>query len=197
MANKYYAVKHGRETGIFLTWADCQKQVIGFKNAQFKSFLKKETAELYISGDEKTGTEPRDGAAIAYVDGSYNVKNGEFSYGAVIFYGGETMEMNRAFCDSELSAMRNVAGEIKGAEAAMAYCVENNIEKLDLYYDYRGIECWCTGEWKTNKKGTTDYKKYYDSIKEKLNVKFVKVKGHSGDKYNDRADELAKQALGI
>ncbi len=26
---------------------------------------------------------------------------------------------------------------------------------------------------------------------------FVKVKGHSGDKYNDLADRLAKDALGI
>ena len=42
-----------------------------------------------------------------------------------------------------------------------------------------------------------NYKKYYDSIKNILDVKFVKVKGHSGDKYNDRADALAKAALGI
>ena len=28
-------------------------------------------------------------------------------------------------------------------------------------------------------------------------VTFVKVKGHSGDKYNDLADKLAKEALGI
>ena len=28
-------------------------------------------------------------------------------------------------------------------------------------------------------------------------VHFVKVKGHSNDKYNDMADQLAKKALGI
>jgi len=27
----------------------------------------------------------------------------------------------------------------------------------------------------------------------KLNVRFIKVKGHSGDRYNERADELAKK----
>lgn len=31
----------------------------------------------------------------------------------------------------------------------------------------------------------------------KVCIKFVKVKGHSGDKYNDLADRLAKNALGI
>ena len=197
MANKYYAVRCGRETGIFTTWEDCQKQVIGYKNAKFKSFLKKEDALLYLSDSQDLGDVSRDDAAVAYVDGSFNVKTGEFSFGAVIFANGTETEMSRAFSDAELSSMRNVAGEIKGAEAAMAFCVENGINKLDLYYDYQGIECWCTGEWKTIKAGTANYKKYYDSIKNILDVKFVKVKGHSGDKYNDRADALAKAALGI
>ena len=31
----------------------------------------------------------------------------------------------------------------------------------------------------------------------KLDISFVKVRGHSGDKYNDMADELAKKAAGI
>ena len=51
--------------------------------------------------------------------------------------------------------------------------------------------------WKTNKSGTIAYKEYFDSIKDSVNVRFHKVKGHSGDKYNDMADELAKEALGI
>ena len=33
--------------------------------------------------------------------------------------------------------------------------------------------------------------------KEKIDVKFVKVKSHSNDHYNDIADKLAKEALGI
>ncbi len=31
----------------------------------------------------------------------------------------------------------------------------------------------------------------------KVKVHFVKMKGHSNDKYNDMADQLAKKALGI
>ena len=79
----------------------------------------------------------------------------------------------------------------------MRYCIENGIKKLDLYHDYEGIAKWCTGEWKATKPVTKRYKEFYDSIKNKLDVRFIKVKGHSGDKYNDRADALAKSALGI
>ena len=60
-----------------------------------------------------------------------------------------------------------------------------------------GIAKWCTGEWKTNKDGTIAYKKFYDKIRKKVDITFEKVKGHSGDKYNDLADKLAKKACGI
>ena len=88
--------------------------------------------------------------------------------------------------------MRNVAGEIKGAEAAMRYAVENGFQKLYIYHDYEGIAKWCQGAWKTNKEGTRAYKAYYDSVKDKLEIVFGKVAAHTGDKYNEMADKLAE-----
>ncbi|MDU2709992.1 MAG: RNase H family protein, partial [Finegoldia magna] len=44
---------------------------------------------------------------------------------------------------------------------------------------------------------TKSYKKFIDEIKPQIDINFVKVKGHSNDTYNDMADELAKEALGI
>lgn len=38
MAQKYYVVWKGRETGIFTTWAQCKAQVDKFAGAQYKSF---------------------------------------------------------------------------------------------------------------------------------------------------------------
>lgn len=196
-SKKYYAVREGRETGIFTAWKDCQKQVIGYKGAQFKGFMTIEEAQEYLNNSALiSGDNNRNAAVIAYVDGSYNAKTKAFSYGAVIFDNGEEIKMSEMFEDEELASMRNVAGEINGSMAAMRYCIENNKPTLDLYYDYEGIAKWCLGEWKTNKKGTIDYKSYYDSIKDKLDVRFIKVKGHSGDKYNDMADRLAKDAVG-
>lgn len=196
MAKKYYAVKKGYNTGIFTTWAECKKNVDGFSGAVYKSFVKKEDAQAYIKGCDNTArTEAAD--AVAYVDGSYNVYDKRFSYGAVIFTQGEEITLSQAFEDAELASMRNVAGEIKGAEAAMRYCVEHGIKSLDIYHDYEGIAKWCLGEWKANKSGTQAYVTYYKSIENILSVKFIKVKGHSGDKYNDMADMLAKSALGI
>ena len=204
MATKYYAVRVGRNTGVFLTWAECQKQVTGFPGAVFKSFTTIEEAENFVKGIvpqiEKSGeqilkVEP--GALVAYVDGSYNVENNQFSYGMVLLDGEQELKFQQFFIDEELASMRNVAGEVKGAEAAMRYAVEQGFHKLYIYHDYEGIAKWCQGAWKTNKEGTKAYKAYFDSIRDKLQVVFVKVAAHTGDKYNEMADKLAKEALGI
>ena len=198
MAKKFYAVKKGKVVGIFESWTECKDSIDGYGGAEFKGFMTREEAESYLDGTELSEkTSARDGAVVAYVDGSYKVDTKEFSYGAVIFVNGEQIEMSHAYDDPEYAQMRNVAGEIVGAGQVMRYCIKNGIEKLDLYHDYEGIAKWCTGEWKTTKSVTARYREFYDSIKDRLDVRFVKVKGHSGDKYNDRADELAKSALGI
>ncbi len=137
------------------------------------------------------------GRVTAYVDGSYNVATGEYSYGMVGFFKDEEVRFSEKFNDPELALMRNVAGELEGAMKAMSYALSVGAEALDIYYDYEGIEKWCTGAWKTNKEGTKNYKAYYLSIKDRIEISFHKVRGHSGDKYNDEADRLAKDALGI
>lgn len=193
MANKkkYYAVKEGRRIGIFDTWEECKEQIDRYSNAVYKSFATIEEAKAFILG--KAEEPPCEN--YAYVDGSYMHPKREFSFGAVIFADGKREEYYKKFSDPSLAEMRNVAGEIKGAEFVMRYCVEKGIGEIDLFYDYAGIEKWCTGEWKANKVGTKEYRDYYLSIKDKLKVNFRKVKGHSGVEFNELADKLAKQAL--
>jgi len=191
---KYYAVRNGRNPGIYESWEECKAQVDGFPGAEHKSFTKKDEAICYLSKEQGpavvTGT-------VAYVDGSYNIETCEFSFGAVLFAEDGMHTFSKKFNDPELASMRNVAGEIKGSEFVMRYCLEKGIKEVAIYYDYEGIAAWAQGRWKTNKHGTICYKEFYDAIKDRLKVTFIKVKGHSGDTYNDMADRLAKDALGI
>lgn len=204
MAEKYYAVRTGRKTGVFMTWAECQKQVTGFSGAEFKSFSTMEEAQAFagVSAEGIPDTlsraeKPASDQVIAYVDGSYRSDTGEFSYGMVILKDGEEHTFCEKMTDKELALMHNVAGEIKGSEAAMQYAVDHNIPEITIYHDYEGIAKWCTGAWKATKPGTIAYQAFYRESVKKVKVHFVKVKGHSNDKYNDMADQLAKKALGI
>ena len=135
----------------------------------------------------------------AYVDGSYNATKNIYGSGIVIIFpDGTIIKKSLSGNNSELAAMRNVAGEILGAQYVMEYCVDNNIKELELYYDYTGIEYWCTGEWKANKKETQYYKDFYNYVVTgTVDVKFTKIKAHSGNTFNDIADELAKIAAEI
>lgn len=212
MKKKYYAVREGKTPGIYLTWDECRAQVDGFSGAVYKSFSTMAEAEAFAGvsaeTEENNSTKVEDnlavktgcrqleeGTAIAYVDGSYNVDTGEYSCGVVFMAGTEEIHIAEKGTSEELATMRNVAGEIMGAELAMRKAVELGIKKLDIYHDYQGIASWCMGEWKTNKEGTRAYKEYYDSIKNQVEIRFIKVKGHSGDKYNEIADELAKSVI--
>ena len=199
-------MKKGKTPGIYLTWNDCKAQTDGYSGAIYKSFQSVEEAENFVRGtaaavggngaeNGKETVQPDEDTAVAYVDGSYNVATGEYSCGVVFLYEGKQQPMAQKGEDEELAQMRNVAGEILGSQLAMELAVKRGIRKIKIYHDYQGIASWCLGEWKTNKEGTKAYKKYYDSVQDKLQVTFVKVKGHSGDHYNDMADELAKSVI--
>jgi ribonuclease HI len=204
MAKKnFYAVKIGRTPGIYRTWAECEEQVKSFPGAVFKGFGLEREAKAFLHGNAVisaavTSTalvSPKDHQVTAYVDGSYEEELQHYSHGMVIFHNGEEKHFSASGDNAELLAMRNVAGEILGAQAAMQYCIDNGVETLKLCYDYQGIEKWCKGEWRANKPGTQAYKAFYDSVKDRLAVTFVKIAAHTGDKYNELADTLAKQAL--
>ena len=204
MAKKYYAVKAGRQTGLFTSWDDCKAQVQGFSGAIYKSFPSLVEAQQYLWGEPSAAVQSAAVAQtaeqdmVAYVDGSFHLAKKMFAYGAVIFYQGEEYHFKGSDNDAELVEMRNVAGEIQGAERAMAFALEQGAVVLHIYHDYEGIARWCTGEWQAKKPGTQRYRQYYQQACQKgLIVHFHKVKGHSGDTYNELADQLAKSALGI
>ena len=185
---KFYAVRQGRKTGMFLTWDECKKQVMGYPGAIYKSFGTEAEAKEYLgisgcdkcgqgageneSGVEKTVTtgsvqmeKTNSDAVEIYVDGSYHVGTKEFSYGMVVLIDGKEEKFSQKMTDPELAQMRNVAGEIKGSEAAMQYALDHRIPSIIIYHDYQGIASWCNGDWKANKPGTIAYrqKKRYTS----------------------------------
>ena len=201
MAKKYYAVRVGRDgPGIYTTWDECRRQVHGVARAVYKSFPTQEEAEAFLQGWERGGEPeaPSDWqGAVAYVDGSFDQATGDFACGAVLFWQGEQIEFSQRFTDPEMARMHNVAGEIMGAQTVLQYCLEQGIPGVEIHHDYEGLGRWADGSWKATKAGTQRYAAFCREAAEKMRVRFVKVKGHSGDTYNDRADALARQALGL
>ncbi|EEI82066.1 viroplasmin family protein [Anaerococcus tetradius] len=189
---KYYAVKRGRNPGIYTSWDSCLKEVKGFSNASYKSFKKKEDAIAFME-DRQEEIKVDEHTIIAYVDGSYNLK--EKIYGAGVVYitkDGEN-ELYETYRD-DFYKHRNVAGEVKASELAIRRALGEKREKIVIFHDYQGISSWANDEWKANNELTISYKNFVREARKSLKISFVKVKGHSNDKYNDWADKLAKKA---
>lgn len=198
---KIYAVRSGKSPGIYHSWEECQTQVKGYSGAEYKSFSCEEDAIAYLNGtyvENKPSSAEIDVCTdfVAYVDGSYCNDTGMFSCGAVIVRSDKVIyEISEAFCIQDMVSMRNVAGEIMGMVRAVQYLISHGVKDVTVVHDYEGISKWCTGEWQTKKSGTKSFKKFYDEASKKINIQFIKVKGHSGIQYNERADRLAKLAL--
>lgn len=208
MAEKYYAVRVGKIPGIYNTWAECKAVVHGYPGAKYKGFKTISEAEDFMKVTAGTVTGTDDGAdgtcdgaendrTYAFVDGSYNAVTGVYGYGGFLVHKGSRHIVQGSGNDAEMAAMRNVAGEVLGSMAAVRMAVDMGIEELDIYYDYMGIEMWAVGAWKRNKTGTISYYDYMQSVKGKIKLNFIKVKGHSGVDGNEEADRLAKAAVGI
>lgn len=136
----------------------------------------------------------------AYVDGSFDSVSFRYSCGVVILEAGEDgdriiAEFNEAFDDPEAAKHRNVAGEVMGSTRAIEYCLAHDIDSIEIYHDYEGIGAWADRRWKANNPLTQGYRDFVAEARKSMDISFIKVRGHSGDKYNDMADELAGKAL--
>lgn len=203
VAKKVYAVRKGRTTGIFMSWDDCKAQVDGFAGAEYKSFADPADAMAYLGlagGDSAKSGEKFPEGVRAYVDGSYDSASGRFSCGVVIVEtdadgNSETTEINSVFDDEEAAQQRNVAGEIMGSKLAIDWCRANGVKAVEIYHDYEGIGAWADRKWKANNPLTQGYRDFVEEARKSMDIRFVKVKAHAGNKYNELADKLAKKAL--
>ena len=219
---KFYAVRKGYKTGIFETWAECQKATSGFSGAEFMSFLTREGAQAYLKGEldgvpfgtsveTKTASDGQevkvdgqgrpvyeipDKGMIAYVDGSFEVSLGKYSYGCVFLTpDGEVTKKSGSGTDPQGVKIRNVAGEMLGAMTAVKWAMEQGYASVEIRYDYEGIEKWVTGAWRAKMELTQKYAAYMQSCAGIIRIAFRKVAAHTGDFYNEEADQLAKKAL--
>lgn len=204
---KYYAVYKGKSGApkIFTSWDECKKEVIGFKGAIYKSFTTEKDAINFIALNSEGKIEKKDEVLVdkeeglfIYVDGSFAVDKGNYSYGLVAVKDGEIIYKDKGKgSDKEAVSLRNVSGEVLGAKMAVEYAIENGFKEITIAYDYQGVESWALGTWKRNNRITAEYNEFMQSKMKELKIRFKKIKGHSGNKYNDLADKLAKEALGI
>lgn len=202
MAKKnVYAVKKGKQIGLFYSWNECSNSVTGYPGAEYKGFETEDEAKAYLEENpldvKKVDINGNaDNKLIAYVDGSFDEKIGKYAFGCIILTPkGEIIKESGNGDNPESLAIRNVAGEMLGAMYVVQWAITNGYKALELHYDYEGIEKWARGDWKAKNALTHKYAEFMQCKQEFLQISYQKVKAHSGNLYNEEADKLAKAAL--
>lgn len=131
-----------------------------------------------------------------FTDGSYHeLKNvGKWAFVAVendkIIFKNSGLITNKNWLTG-----RQIACECQAVIEGLIWAKNNNY-KAKLHVDYLGLICWINDlwnekPWKTNKEYTILYREKVLELSEHLDS-MVKVKSHSGNTWNNYADELAK-----
>lgn len=109
-AKKTYAVRKGRQPGIYYSWPEAEKQVNGFPGAEYKSFSRESDALNYLKLD------PADPQNAVKQEPEYDKKD----YSAVIYTGGA--------CRS--TGARKGGHVQDNDKAAWAYMIEHDGQQL-------------------------------------------------------------------
>lgn len=194
---KVYAVRKGRRTGLFTTWAECEAQVKGYNGAEYKSFPDNKSALEFLNKERKI-VQDSDEFLKVYVDGSYSKKLNTAGYGCIFVNRDKVIhEISQKVSIDPEENLWNVSAEIEGVLAGVKWAIEKNYKDVSIYYDYEGLEKWFDGSWKANKKTTKSYIEQMKLYDQKVKIRFFKVKAHSGDYFNEMVDNLAKSSLNM
>jgi exodeoxyribonuclease-3 len=172
------------------------------KTAQPKTIQRETTQSAVVQREaEQSETEqsetakpeiaqPEEDSYEIYVDGSYI--NNNVGYGVVILKNGELLkEISGCVTDPVFTGSRQVGGEITAVMEALAWSKREKISKVTIFYDLENLKKWATGEYSANIPMSKAYRDFIQSSG--VSVQWNKVAAHSGVKWNERADELAKK----
>ncbi len=199
-AKKFYAVRKGKKTGIFHTWDECKAVVAGFSGAEYRGFATLQEAKEYIGTENKitpaTDSVKEEETLVAYVDGSYDDSIKKYAFGCVFLLPDGKIYTEYGNGDNPQSLQhRNVTGEMLGAMYAVKTAMRNEYRKLEICFDYEGIEKWVNGAWRSKTELTEKYARSMRGWMQDIEIVFTKVQAHSNVKYNELADQMAKKGL--
>ena len=138
-------------------------------------------------------------SVIIYTDGACSGNPGPGGYAAIII-GENTRKEVSGFKEKTTNNRMELLAVIEGLKAI------DKGSKVKVFSDssyvINGITEWIDGwkknGWKTSSKKRVKNKELWielDELKNKHEAEFLKVKGHAGNEYNEKADDMAKEQI--
>ncbi|XP_040286922.1 ribonuclease H1-like isoform X1 [Bufo bufo] len=201
----YYAVRSGRQPGVYSSWDECRTQVNRYPSARYKKFPTYEQAQHFIRAADypsNSSCGQAERSATVYTDGSCS-RNGRYGAQAGIgVYWGPNHPLNVS--ERLYGRQTNQRAEIEAASRAVEQARDHNVTRLnvctDSEYTIKGMTEWVP-RWKKNNWMTLygeevvnkEEFESLDNLCKELDVQWTQVQGHRGNPGNEKADRLARQ----
>jgi ribonuclease HI len=208
---KHYAVIRGFRPGIYNAWYGpdgAEVQIKGFANALYRAFGSLEEAEQWFQkgltdkADKKEEREPprTSQRIIIYTDGGCKSNPGPGGYGAVIIEGNKRTEISQGYrlttnnrmelmaCIAALKSLKNPKEVVLHSDSRY---VVNGIEK-------GWAKRWRYNDWMRTKTEAAENADLWAKLLvlcDSRPVHFIWVRGHAGNRENERCDRLATEAV--
>ena len=137
---------------------------------------------------------------IIYTDGACSGNPGPGGWGTILMYKDTKKEISGGNPDTTNNVME-ITAVIEGLKLLKYEC-EVEIYSDSAYvvnaFNNHWIEGWRKKNWINSSKEPVKNKELWQelyNLTKQHNVKFIKVKGHSDNEYNNRCDELARLAI--
>jgi ribonuclease HI len=184
---KVYAVKVGRQPGIYSSWPECQAQVKGFSGAAFKSFATTDLARAWLTDESALSPCSTSADSIRiYTDGACSGNPGPGGYGVVLVCGAHRKELAQGFAHTTNNRME-LRAAIAGLEALKRPTTVTIV--ADSRYLTEGVARI------ERQKANRDLWGQLAALLRTHTVSWEWVKGHTGHSENERCDTLARAAI--
>lgn len=137
---------------------------------------------------------------IIYTDGACSGNPGPGGWGAILMYKDAKKEISGG-CKQTTNNIMEITAVV---EALKCLKVESDVQVYsDSAYTVNAfkqgwIYNWMKNGWKTSNGSAVKNKELWQelyALTKKHKVEFIKVKGHADNEYNNRCDELARNAI--
>lgn len=183
----YYAVRRGRNPGVYNSWSDCRDEVDGYSGARYKKFGSSAEAEAFVDGYDQSsyqGSSRGSRGVDVYTDGAcFNNGRDGARAGIGVYWGpGHPSNVSERLPGRQT----NNRAEIKAAETAIGQARDMGYNEVNVHTDSKfltdSVNNWMPGwkrnDWKTSTGSDVVNRRDFESLErasEGMKVNYVSI----------------------
>lgn len=133
---------------------------------------------------------------IMYTDGSSRGNPGPGGYGTILMYGNKQKELSQGYrrtTNNRMELMAVIAGLEALKKTGLKITIYSDSQYIVKALNEGWLNKWMATNFSKGKKNKDLWVRFYN-LYQKHQIKFIWVKGHAENIYNNRCDELATAA---